>query len=243
MSLLNCRVVLVRPQFAGNVGAVARVMRNMGLAELFLVAPAADPSDRLARQLSTQGEAILDAARVVDTLDEALMDCVFVAGTSARIGGLFRKQNVGPPDEIAARLVAVLPDDKAALVFGPEASGLQNDEITRCHFLIHIPVDETYSALNLAQAAAVCVYELRRAWLLRESTAPVAGRAKVATQERMFEHLRAALQAIHFLYGEKADALMYALRHLVGRAAPSEMEIKLLHGLARQILWYVDHHP
>src|SRR4030081_6916 len=113
MSLLNCRVVLVRPQFAGNLGAVARVMRNMGLGELVLVAPQADPSDRQARQLSTHGESILDAARIVPDLDSALADCVLVAGTSARTGGLFRKQTVGPPEQIAPRLVEVLPDAKA----------------------------------------------------------------------------------------------------------------------------------
>jgi TrmH family RNA methyltransferase len=243
MSLLNCRVVLVRPQFAGNVGAVARVMRNMGLAELCLVAPAADPGDRKARQRATQGEAILDNVQIVETLNEALSDCVLAAATSARTGGLFRKQNTGTPDEIATRLLGVLTDAKVALVFGPEASGLSNEEIAQCHFLIHIPTDDSYSALNLAQAVGICLYELRCAWLSRGLSSPVAAPASMSAQERVFGRLRAALEAIHFLYGDKADSLMYAFRHLIGRATPSEMEIKLLHGLARQILWYVVHHP
>jgi tRNA/rRNA methyltransferase len=242
MSLRNCRVVLVRPQFSGNLGAVARVMRNMGLDDLVLVAPLADPSERQARQLSAHGEAVLDAARVVAGLHDALADCVLAVGTSARTGGLFRQQAVGTPEQIAPRLVEVLPAAKAALVFGPEASGLSNAEVTLCRFLIHIPAEESYSALNLAQAVAVCLYEVRRAWMALGQEASPMNPASVASQERAFAHLRTALEAIHFLYGDKADALMHALRHLLARGGPSETEIKLLHGLARQILWYVKHH-
>src|SRR5439155_8876209 len=100
MSLSACRVVLVRPQVAGNLGATARVMRNFGFTDLWLVAPEADPADPHARQLSTHGESLLDAAHVVPNLSEALADCVFVAGTSARTGGLVRRQSVGTPRQI-----------------------------------------------------------------------------------------------------------------------------------------------
>src|SRR5881392_1285798 len=99
MSLLNCRVVLVRPQVAGNLGATARVMRNMGLSELVLVAPEADPADPEARKLSTHGEDILDRCRIVADFGDAVADCALVIGTSAKIGGPFRRQSVGPPDE------------------------------------------------------------------------------------------------------------------------------------------------
>jgi tRNA/rRNA methyltransferase len=242
MSLERCRVVLVRPQVAGNLGATARVMRNLGLTELVLVAPAADPADRQARQLSTHGEAILDRARVVPDLGEAVADCVLVAGTSARTGGPFRRQSVGPPDEVMPRLVEALASGPAALVFGPEPTGLGNAEVTRCHHLIHVPTDPTYPALNLAQAVAICLYELRRAWL-KQAAPPAAGPgpAPFAHQERMFAHLRTALEEIHFLYGDNADTLMHALRHLIGRANPTATEVDILLGLARQIRWYVRH--
>jgi tRNA/rRNA methyltransferase len=242
MSLQNCRVVLVRPQFAGNVGAVARVMRNMGLRDLILVAPQADPSDRQARQLSTHGEDILNAARIVNDLDGAIADCVLVAGTSARIGGLYRRQTVCAPEQIAPHLVDFIPAAKVAFVFGPEASGLSNDEVTLCHYLIHIPTDEGYAALNLAQAVTICLYELRRAWLSKVSDPTPRQVASVASQERVLAHLQTALEQMHFLYGDKADALMHALRHLLVRGGLSDLEVKLLHGLARQILWYVEHH-
>jgi len=235
-------VVLVRPQFAGNVGAVARVMRNMGLAELVLVAPLANIHDRQAQQLSTRGEAILDHARTVAELGEAVADCVMVAATSARRGGPFRRQSVGLPEEVTPLLVDALPAGPVALVFGPECSGLTDVEVRRCHHLLHIPADPGYPALNLAQAVAVCLYELRRAWLRRPGNTPLAAAeppAPFTELESLFENLRVALEEIHYLRGDRGDALMHGLRHLLGRARPTAMEVGLLLGLARQIRWYV----
>src|SRR5690242_3915042 len=178
MSSLNCRVVLVRPQIAENLGATARVMRNMGLSDLVLVAPEASAADRQARRLSTHGEAILDRARTVADFGEAVADCVFVAGTSARTGKLIRGQ-FAPPDAIMPTLVDRLRSGPVALVFGPERSGLTDCEVTRCHHLIHIPTDTGYPALNLAQAVAICLYELRRNWL--QQTQPAGEVQPVAT--------------------------------------------------------------
>lgn len=243
MSLDNCRVVLVRPQVAGNIGASARVMHNFGLNQLVLVAPQADPNGPEARQRSTQGEHILRQARIVADLGEALSDCVFAAATSARLGGLFRKQALGPPDEITPHLLDAAASGPVALVIGPEPTGLTNEEVARCNYLIHIPTSPDYPALNLAQAVAICLYELRRAWLKQtKSDAKHTDVAPFAQQERMFAHLQQALQDIHFLYGAKADALMFALRHLISRAGPSALEVDVLFGLARQIRWYAAHH-
>lgn len=242
MSLSNCRVVLVRPQFAGNIGAVARAMRNFGLARLLLVAPEADPLDPAARQRSTRGESILHQSRTVSTLDEALADCVLAVGTSARTGGPVRRQSADTPREILPHLVQRLADGPVALVFGPEASGLSDAEVTRCHYLLRIPAEPSYPALNLGQAVAVCLYELR---CVREAHPPRAAAyapAPFAAQERMFAQLREALEKVHFLYGTNADTLMHALRHLIARAGPSAMEVDLLFGLARQLRWYAGHH-
>lgn len=238
MSLQRCRVVLVRPEIAANIGSTARAMRNFGLSELVLVAPVADPADREARRLSTHGEAILDSAQVVPTLDDALSPCLFAAATSARTGGLYRTAAENWPEHVMPRLLAALADGPTALVFGPEPSGLTNEEIARCDALIHIPADEEYPAINLAQSVVICLYELRRQFL-RANAAP-ADRDRPATdaeRERMFLHLRSALEAVHFLFGDKADALMHAVRRLIGRANPTEQDVKLLHGLARQLEW------
>jgi tRNA/rRNA methyltransferase len=251
MALDRCRVVLVRPQVAGNLGSTARVMRNMGLSELVLVAPEADPADSRARRLSTHGEEILRQARRAADLGEAVADCLLVVGTSARTGGLVRRQSVAAPEEVMPAVAAVLESGPAALVFGPERTGLLNEEVPRCHHLIHIPTDPGYPSLNLAQAVTICLYELRRAWLKRTSPGEpscVSSRvpeppAPFADQERMFDRLREALAAVHFLYGPKADALMHAVRHLIGRAGPTAMEVEVLFGLARQLRWFVEHGP
>jgi tRNA/rRNA methyltransferase len=236
---MNCRVVLVRPHVAANIGATARVMRNFGATDLVLVAPLADPKDQQARQLSTHGEEVLDRCRIVADLGEAVADCVVVAATSARTAGVVRQQFVGAPAEVMPRLVEAMPAGPVALVFGPEPSGLSNAEITRCHHLIHVPTDPTYPALNLAQAVAICLYELRQTWLRKP--APAVELAPFADQERMFERLRSALGRVEFLFGDRREALMHAMRHLLGRARLTPMEVRMLLGLARQLQWFADH--
>lgn len=236
--LANCRVALVRTESPGNIGAVARVMGNMGLERLTLVAPACDPLDPRALQMATHGEGILRAAEIVDDLDRALADAHHAVATSANIGGLFRKQTVGPPDLVAGTIAhALRGGQRVVLVFGPESTGLTSAEVSRCQELIHIPTSDSHLSLNLAQAVAICAYEVRKAWLSAPS-GPRELPATLAEQERLFAHLKEAFEAIHFLYGDKAEPLMHGIRHLLGKAELTEMETKLLHGLARQILWF-----
>jgi tRNA/rRNA methyltransferase len=235
------RVVLVRPQIAANIGATARVMRNMGLADLVLVAPEADHLDPSARQLSTHGEAILHSARIVADLPAAVADCVRVAATSAKVEGRIRGQSQALPGEVLLRLVADLAHGPTAIIFGSERDGLLTAEISLCHHLIHIPTDDGYPALNLAQSVAICLYEYRLARLRQDATLP-APEAPVPfeLQERAFAALRDSLERIGFLYDERADALWHAVRQLIARAGPTEQEAKILLGLARQLRWYTE---
>jgi tRNA/rRNA methyltransferase len=214
----------------------------MGLSDLVLVAPECDPNKRQARRMSTHGETILRQAKIVQDLGEAVAECVFVSATSARKGKLIRGQPV-TPESAMPRLIEAVQAGPVALVFGPERTGLSNEEIARCHELIQIDAEDDYPALNLAQAVAICLYELRKTWRRTDPTESTKSIASFADQERMFENLRDALGEIHFLYGPKADTLMHALRHLIGRAQPTDMEIGVLQGLARQIKWYVENHP
>ncbi len=243
-SINDCRVVLVRPHYAGNLGAVVRVMHNFGLSRLVLVDPIADRNSVDARRLSTHGEFILDQAQIVPDLESAIADCVLIAATSAKVGGLIRQTVSGSLRDLMPKLVAAMSAGPAAIVFGPEPSGLTNEEIGCCQYLFHIPSDDSYPALNLAQSVAICLYELRLN--IHDARAVIVGReppASHAERELMFEHLRHALEAVHFLYGDKADSLMHALRHLIGRAAPTSTDIKILHGLARQLLWAAERLP
>ena len=235
-STLACRVILVRPHYPGNIGATARIMGNMGLDDLALVEPVADPLDPAAKQMSTHSEAILHRARIVSTLAEALADRHLAVATSASSAGLYRQQ-AGPPDQVLAGVAAALGDGKrVALVFGPEPTGLTNDEIAQCQGLVTIPTADTHPSLNLAQAVAICLYELHKHLIPRPP--PGEEPPTLAEMERLFGHLRESLEAIHFLYGDKAEPLMHALRQMLGRANLTAPETKILHGLARQILWH-----
>src|SRR5437763_7695975 len=199
MSLHRCRIVLVRTHYPGNLGAAARVMRNFGLTDLVLVDPVASVNDLDARRMATHGLAVLDAARVVPDLGSAVADCVFTLATSGLAAGVVRETFVGTPEEKLPALLAAMEGGPVALVFGPEPHGLSNAEITRCHGLVHIPVAAESPALNLAQAVAICCYELHR---LSESGGlarrAVHDAAPFADQERMFAHLRDALEAVGY---------------------------------------------
>src|SRR5215212_2596197 len=167
-SLARCRVVLVRPHYAGNLGAAARVMRNFGPRELVLVDPVADPRSMDAVMMATKGLDILTSARIVPTLAEAVADCTFVLATSGEVGGNVRKGFWGTPAEAVPALLGALDHGPAAVVFGPEPHGLTLDEIAACHGMTFVPADDTYPSLNLAQAVAVVLYELRKQWLVRD---------------------------------------------------------------------------
>lgn len=241
MSLANVRVVLVRTHYAGNLGSVARAMRNFGLSDLVLVAPYATPNDLDARRLATHGLPVLDAARTVPDLGAALADCTLTLATSSLTAGITRRGMIGTAAEMMPRLLAAAATGPVAVVFGPEPHGLSNDEIGRCGGLVHVPVDPAFPSLNLAQAVTICCYELwqaRSAALTAERPADT-HTAKVAThaeQERMFEHLREAFTAAGYLFGARADGLMHAVRQFLGRAKPTPQEVRLMHGLARQLL-------
>lgn len=238
----SCRIVLVRPEVEGNIGATARVMRNFGLKDLFLVEPVADPTTSNARQRATHGVDVLDRARIVATLDDALVGCVASAATSARQEGVIRGSAVGPPDEVIPLLRYQAAHGQVALVFGPEPSGLTTDEVSRCDQLIAIPADAEYPVLNLSHAVAICAYE----WFRTKGSEEVRkshteSPAPDEEREQMLQHLKSALEDVHFLWDEKAELLFHGVRRLIGRANPTASEVKLLHGIARQMEWVVRH--
>lgn len=243
MALTRCRVVLVRPHYAGNVGAAARAMKNFGLTDLVLVDPVADVNRIDARSLTVRAYGVLDTARVVGTLPEAVADCGFVLAASGETGGLTRKGFWGTPEEKLPALLDALPETPTALVFGPEPHGLTAAEVASCHGSMFIPADPEYPSLNLAQAVAVCLYELRRQWLKRTPAADVSGAeppAAFADQERAYEHLREALAAVRFLWDFRSDGVFHVLRQMFVRARPTHKEVRLLHGLAKQLLHAAD---
>lgn len=224
------RIVLVGTTHPGNIGAAARAMRTMGLDRLSLVAPREFPSGE-AKARATGAVDVLDAARVCATLDEALADCRFVMGASARLRAL--PWAPVPPREAAPRLLAESRHGEVAVVFGRESSGLSNDELARCHALLHVPTDPAFGSLNLAMAVQVVAYELRMAFLEGAAPAgePVDRRASAEDLERFYEHLERTLVDAGFLNPANPRHLMLRLRRLFNRAVPEEKEVRILRGI------------
>jgi tRNA/rRNA methyltransferase len=241
MAIDRCRVVLIRPHYAGNLGSVARAMANFGLRDLVLVEPIANRQSMEAVMMATRGLDILTGARVVATIAEAVADCGLVIATSGETGGLMRKGFWGTPEEKVPAVLDALDQAPAALLFGPEPHGMTLDELGHAHGMIYIPADPKYASLNLAQAVAVCLYELRRQWLKRgvQKKNPEVP-AEYADVERMFEHLRAALVSQRFLWDLRADGIFHLLRAVIARGLPTRKELQVFHGLATQLQFIAD---
>ncbi len=248
--LSRCRIVLVRPHFAGNLGAVARAMSNFGLSDLTLVAPIADRASPDAQMMATRGKEILSGARVVATLAEAVEDCAWVVATSGEVRGMLRQNFWGTPDAQLPGLLDALGASQsatAALVFGPEPSGLTVAEVTACQAMVFIPTAEESTSLNLAQAVAVCLYELRKLWAVTQPPVLVPEPpASYGDVERMLAKLRESLVAVRYLWDDRADGMFNVLRQILVRAKPTRPDVQVLHGVAGQLsyvakAWGVKH--
>lgn len=224
------RIVLVSTSHPGNIGAVARAMKTMGLVELVLVEPKHFPSAEATARASG-ADHLLDRARVVATLPEAIGDCGYVVGATARLRGL--RWPVVDPRACADRIWSRLRETRVALVLGPERSGLTNDDLARCHALVHIPTHPDYGSLNLAMAAQVLCYELRMARPEARITAVETRDAPPATAaelEGFHVHLERVLSAAGFLHPDHPKQLKRKLRRLFLRAELDQNEINILRG-------------
>jgi tRNA/rRNA methyltransferase len=230
--------VLFRPRAAGNVGAAARALKNMGFADLRIVA-ARRPAGAAAQKMAVHGRDVLDSARLFPDLERATADCTITVGTTARRGPY--RAGAEPPRAAAAQLVTLAPSNRIAFIFGPEDFGLTNRELKLCQRLITIPTASEYSSLNLAQALLVVAYELRLALAAAEPAAKTAEPpqfAAVREVNAMHERMARALVRIGFLPAENPDHIMFALRELFGRSGLAPREVDILSGIARQIEWF-----
>jgi TrmH family RNA methyltransferase len=229
----------VEPSHPGNIGAVARAMMNMDLTQLVLVRPAAFPHPE-ATARAAGAEAVLAAARVVDTVAEAIADCGFVAATTARD----RDQNFRVLDvrDAADRAVAESRRAPVALLFGTERTGLRNEDLEASHVLLRIPASRDYASLNLAMAVQLVSYEIFRArgapgaaGAIRQDEAAV----PLATPQQMrqlYAHLEQVLQEVNFKDRTRAGThLMSRIRRFLQRAALDQNEANILRGILTAI--------
>ncbi|MCR9106528.1 MAG: tRNA (cytosine(32)/uridine(32)-2'-O)-methyltransferase TrmJ [Gammaproteobacteria bacterium] len=233
MNLDNIRIVLVNTSHPGNIGGAARAMKNMGLRNLYLVAPHKFPHEEANWRAASAGD-VLEQATVTATLPEAIADCQFVLGTSAR------ERRIpwplldarGCAGEVAQRCA----NEQVAIVFGREDRGLTNEELQLCNLHLNIPTSADYSSLNLAMAVQIVCYEIRMVWA--QGDLPVQADEQwdtpFATQENMerfYAHLEETLVALEFLDPAAPRQLMARLRRLYGRVRLDEMELNILRGI------------
>jgi tRNA/rRNA methyltransferase len=233
------RVVLVETSRPGNIGAAARAMKTMGFSELVLVNPRFDDARQQEEAIAFASGAqdVMEAARVVGSMAEALEGCNFAAAVSARL------REFSPPIVTPRQLAGQVASDatlNVALVFGNERFGLPNEIVEKCNVLINIPANPEYSSLNLAQAVQVLTYECRMAAIDGLPTPSEIGfqgqAAGLAQIEGMYAHLEEALVAIDFLDANNPKKLMPRLKRLFSRTQLEVEEVNILRGIAKQIL-------
>jgi tRNA/rRNA methyltransferase len=237
------RFVLVETSRAGNVGSVARAMKTMGFSDLVLVAPrCTDPlNDPESVAFASGAGDVLQGARIVATIGEALEGCNFAAAVSARLREF--SPPVWTPRAFSAH-VAAQTDLRPALVLGNERVGLPNEIVEGCNVLINIPANPDYSSLNLSQAAQVLAYEARMAAagdMVADAGVGFHGDAASVMQiDGMYAHLEEALVAIGFLNANNPKKLMPRLKRLFSRTQLETEEVNILRGIARAI---IEHAP
>jgi tRNA (cytidine32/uridine32-2'-O)-methyltransferase len=231
--LKNTRIVLVNTSHPGNIGAVARAMKTMGMSKLYLVSPKLFPHVK-ADEMASGALDILYQAVVVPTFEEAIADCQLVIGTSARSRAI--PWPLLKPRECAEKIVSYPSNVEIALVFGREQTGLTNDELHQCQYHVHIPSNPDYSSLNIAQAVQVLTYELRVAALADIGAVPRDGiLASHKDLAGFYEHLEKVLIQIEFLNPKAPRQLMTRLRRLFNRAEMDTMEVNILRGILTAI--------
>lgn len=229
------RVVLARPLYGGNVGAVCRAMMNMGLSDLALVPGPLPLFEEEIRKMALAALPLYERRREFPSVAAAVADCALVAGTTARTG--FYRDHARPIREWAPRLLEGTRSGPVALVFGPEDKGLMTEELGLCTQIVQIPSSDAFPALNLAQAVMVCCYELFVASGVFEPAQERYEEATSVQRERMFEAWREALLAVGFMKEDKADHMMLGLRRIFSRGPLTDADVRILMGMAKQSLW------
>jgi TrmH family RNA methyltransferase len=226
----DIRVVLVETSHPGNIGAVARAMKNMGLSQLVLVRPKSFPDPEATARASGATD-VLERARVVPDLVSGIGDCGLVIATTARE----RDPNIRVLEvrEAAVRAVEDSARGPVALLFGNERTGLTNDELAFANLLLRIPANPEYSSLNLAMAVQVVAYELYRA---RGAVVPAAERvvprATADDMERLYAHLAVVLDEVRFRDRTASGThLMDRIRRFLNRADLDQNEANILRGI------------
>jgi len=234
MPLENVVIILAGAKYPGNIGSAARAMFNMGLERLILAAPQCTVNEESYR-MAKGGKVILESARICKSVTSALKGIRFLVGTTGKSGGY--RTPAHSPRALAPRILAHAAQQKVGILFGPEDTGLVDDDLKFCQMLIRIPTQHKGHSINLAQSVMIVCYELLLGNLEREP-ARIIRLASLEQVEAMYAQLEKALLDIGFLQPQNARHMMFSLRQMLGRADLEPSDVGMLRGVARQIAWY-----
>ena len=241
---MELRTVLVEPKSEENIGAVARVLKNFGFYNLYMVKPPGTGIGSKARTVASHARDLLARARIVSAIEEAVEDASIVVGTTSKRGISRSKQlRMGAltPYQLKERLKEENKDGILALLFGREDIGLLNEELKRCDMVVSIPTSPDYPVMNLSHAVAIVIYELRDMNTDTDtdtdtdtvSTSDALKLASFEDKERLFRHIQTFLDEIEYKEHKK-EKTMLMLRRLLGRAGLTTGEIQTLRGILRK---------
>ncbi|HLA26825.1 MAG TPA: RNA methyltransferase [Syntrophales bacterium] len=229
----NITIVLNKPKHAGNVGAVARCAKNMGINKICLISGTHLSKEEIRMMATHMAKDVVDAIRYFDRVEEALAGFQYIVGATARTGA--SRGPVVTPGEMAERIVEISQNNSVALLFGSEDRGLTNDDLRFCHMLVNIPTSG-FKSLNLSHAVMILCYEIMAAGCSPDAFTP---RLATAVElEGMYDQISALLQKIGFLNRENPEYWMMHIRRFLSRTKLQAREVKIIRGICRQLDWY-----
>ena len=233
----NISIVLYKPKYAGNIGSVARAAKNMGISNIIVVGNAVFDREEMQQRSTHLAADVLDSIQYFASIEEALGSFNYIVGTTARLG-----KARGPfiaPRAVASDIADISQKNKVALLFGPEDTGLANEQLRLCHAVVTIPTSREFTSLNLSQAVVILCYEIFIA--SSSATASSAATPKLALSselEGMYGQIKTLLADIEFLNPENPDYWMMHLRRFFARSGLLSREVKIIRGICRQLEWY-----
>lgn len=236
----NISIVLYKPKYAGNIGAVARAAKNMGIGNIIVVGTTDFDREEMQQRSTHLAADVLDKIQYVESAQEALGGFNYIVGTTARLG-----KGRGPfitPRTAGQDIADISQKNKVALLFGPEDTGLANEQLHLCHAVVTIPTSREFTSLNLSHAVMILCYEIFITSSPSVATSEAIPKlARSSELEGMYGQIKSLLADIGFLNPENPDYWMMHLRRFFTRAGILSREVKIVRGICRQLQWYAHH--
>ena len=236
----NISIVLYKPKYAGNIGSVARAAKNMGISNIIVVGKTDYDREEMQQRSTHLAADVLDQIQYFESIDEALGNFNYIVGTTARLG-----KARGPfiaPRAVAQDIADISQKNKVALLFGPEDTGLANEELRLCHAVVTIPTSRAFTSLNLSHAVMILCYEIFIASSAAATTASATPKLALSSElEGMYGQIKILLADIEFLNPENPEYWMMHIRRFFARSSLLSREAGIIRGICRQLARNIHH--